>query len=226
MAPENTLAAVCAAVDADADACEVDVRATRDGQLVLMHDAALDRTTNGSGPLAGATLEEVRRLDAGSWMSRDFSGERVPTLREFLGALAGTRCGAVVEVKEPGLAGKVVEEIADAGMSRRSVVISFIIETLRELRGIEPRLRLGLLVNEDLGGSAEERAGILAARAAESGAEVLDLHHSMLDECLIAELKGRGPLVWAWTVNDRELFAVLRGWGIDGVTTDRPHEIR
>lgn len=202
VAPENTLAAVRAAVEAGADACELDVRATKDGYLVLLHDAILDRTTDGAGLLQESTLAAVRMLDAGAWMERPHAGERVPTLREVLDELKGSPCEAVVELKESREAEGAVREIKESGMMARSVVISFDGECLHELTRSEPRLRIGLLVDEELSETARERADALAARAKACGAGILDLHHSMLDEHLIRNLHRLGLLVWAWAVND------------------------
>lgn len=97
-APENTLAALEAAWRTGADVAEIDVQLTRDGVVVLMHDRALDRTTNGSGLLKDHTLAEIRALDAGSWFGDAFAGERVPTLDEVLEWSQG-RLGLLVELK-------------------------------------------------------------------------------------------------------------------------------
>jgi len=88
-APENTIAAFRKAIEMGADLLEMDVRETRDGHLVLMHDSTVNRTTNGRGRVAAMTLAEIKRLDAGSWFSSEFEGERVPTLKEALVAIRG-----------------------------------------------------------------------------------------------------------------------------------------
>ncbi len=88
-APENTIAAFEKAIELGADLLEMDVRETKDGHLVLMHDATVNRTTDGRGAVAAMTLAEIKRLDAGSWFSADFKGERVPTLKEALAAIRG-----------------------------------------------------------------------------------------------------------------------------------------
>jgi len=86
-APENTLTAFRKAIELGADLLEMDVRETRDGHLVLMHDSTVNRTTNGTGRVVAMTLAEIKRLDAGSWFGSEFEGERVPTLREALVAI-------------------------------------------------------------------------------------------------------------------------------------------
>ncbi len=88
-APENTIAALVKAIELGADLLEIDIRETKDGHLILMHDVTVNRTTNGSGPIAEMTLQEVKKLDAGSWFSPEFKGEKVPTLKEALTAIRG-----------------------------------------------------------------------------------------------------------------------------------------
>ena len=97
-APENTLPALEAALTTGADVAEIDVKLTKDGKLVLMHDPNLDRTTDGSGPGAAMTLAEIKKLDAGKWFDRKFAGTRVPTLDEVL-AWSGGRLGILLEMK-------------------------------------------------------------------------------------------------------------------------------
>ena len=97
-APENTLPALQAALDAGAQVAEIDVRLTRDGKLVLMHDGDVDRTTDGSGPVKAMTLGEVKKLDAGRWFDRKYTGIKVPTLDEVLAWSRG-RLGLLVDMK-------------------------------------------------------------------------------------------------------------------------------
>ena len=86
--PENTMPSFRAALEAGLDMIELDVHRTKDGQLIVMHDHTVDRTTDGTGPIAEKTLEEIKALDAGGWFSGEFRGERVPTLREFMELVA------------------------------------------------------------------------------------------------------------------------------------------
>ena len=88
-APENTVAAFRKAVEMGADLVEMDIRETKDGRLVIMHDVTVDRTTNGKGRVTDLTLAEIQKLDAGSWFDKKFAGERVPTLEQALDSLGG-----------------------------------------------------------------------------------------------------------------------------------------
>src|SRR5512135_2857797 len=108
-APENTLAAFRLAAEQEADAIELDVDLTRDGHVIVMHDATVDRTTDGHGRVADLTLDEIRRIDAGAWKGAAFNGERVPLLEEVFEAV-GQRMLINVEIKGMSLRGNGLEE--------------------------------------------------------------------------------------------------------------------
>ncbi len=135
LAPENTLAAFRKAIELGLDLIEIDVRETRDGHLVIMHDATVDRTTDGKGRVSDLTLEEIKRLDAGSWFSPKFAGERVPTLDEALSVMegralpdidfkAGTPEKLVEALSRHGLLGKVTLYCGDWDLLRRTLARS------------------------------------------------------------------------------------------------------
>ncbi|HUP57998.1 MAG TPA: glycerophosphodiester phosphodiesterase family protein [Bdellovibrionota bacterium] len=113
-APENTIPAFQKAIELGADLLEMDVRETRDGELVIMHDATLDRTTDGTGAVASRTLAEIRAFDAGSWFGAEWRGTRVPTFREVLRAIGG-RALPDVDHKAGDLA-KIRKELLEAGL--------------------------------------------------------------------------------------------------------------
>lgn len=127
--PENTLAALTATRDAGGTSAEIDAMLTADGELVLMHDDFLDRTTDGSGLVSAATLAEIRGLDAGSWFGPAFAGERVPTLAEALDHARNIGLGLVVEVKEFRNPDRALDRLADlidtAGFNDHAILISF-----------------------------------------------------------------------------------------------------
>ncbi|MCZ2152616.1 MAG: glycerophosphodiester phosphodiesterase family protein [Bryobacterales bacterium] len=114
--PENTLAAYRRAMEAGAYAIEIDLRLTKDGHLVSLHDGMLDRTTNGRGEVESLTLAEARELDAGSWFSKEYTGEKIPTFPEIL-ALAKGRVRVFLDLKDEGgaYARQVVEDVRRYG---------------------------------------------------------------------------------------------------------------
>jgi glycerophosphoryl diester phosphodiesterase len=122
--PENTLASTRRAIEAGAHAIEMDVRTTRDGHLVIVHDSTLDRTTDGSGRVGEHTLAEIRQLDAGGWFDPEYRGERVPTLAELLALCRRHRVGALLDLKEQGeaYARAVTAVVREAGDPKRTIV--------------------------------------------------------------------------------------------------------
>jgi glycerophosphoryl diester phosphodiesterase len=121
--PGNTLASVRRAIEAGAHAAEVDVRTTKDGVLVCLHDATVDRTTDGKGRVAELTLAELKKLDAGGKFDAKFRGERIPTLREVLQAARG-KIGVMIDLKEEGedYARKIAAEVREHGEPKRLVL--------------------------------------------------------------------------------------------------------
>ena len=149
--PENTLPALEAALDAGAHVAEIDVRLTRDGKLVLMHDATVDRTTDGSGPLSAMTLEEIKKLDAGRWFERKFAGTRVPTLDEVL-AWSNGRLGILVEMKnyperEPAFIDELIAAIKRNKAEGFALPAGFDHATLAEIHRREPTWRLEMILH-------------------------------------------------------------------------------
>ncbi len=145
--PECTLAALRRAIEVGATASEVDVRLTRDRQLVILHDQTLDRTTNGKGKIGSKTLAEVRRLDAGSWFDPKYRTERVPTLREVLEVGRG-KIDVLLDLKEQGEAydRQVAEAVKKHGSSKKTIVGVRSVAQARRFRRLLPKSRqLGLI---------------------------------------------------------------------------------
>ena len=139
-APENTLAAFEKAIEFGTYRTELDVRRCRDGHVVVMHDATVDRTTDGAGRVADLTLGELRRLKVGGT-------ETIPTLQETLLRVKG-RCKLLVEIKDPGMADDVVALIAGAGMGEDCTISSFDEDTLRQVKRCDPRIATAYFLTE------------------------------------------------------------------------------
>lgn len=147
-APENTMAAFRQAHADAADAIELDVLKTRDGRLLVMHDDTVDRTTNGTGLVKDLTLEEVQRLDAGSWFGKRFAGEKAPELGEVLD-WAKDKTRVVIEVKRETAAESSGQEFVDIirqkGVSDQVTVMSFNHEFVERVEALAPELDTGIL---------------------------------------------------------------------------------
>jgi glycerophosphoryl diester phosphodiesterase len=141
--PENTLLAVEQALTQKADAVECDVHLTADGEVVVIHNSTVDRTTDGHGEVGALTLEELRKLDAGSWKHSRFAGQRIPTLCEVVELVRG-RAQLFVELKgsSPELAHCVVEELRRCGVERQAWLFTAHNPTLEALRHLAPDMRV------------------------------------------------------------------------------------
>jgi len=217
--PENALAAFRRAIELGADFFETDVRLSRDGVPVLMHDAAVDRTTDGTGPIAGLSLEEIKRLDAGSWKAPQFAGERVPTLAEALD-LARGRIRVNIEIKDPAAAEPVVVAVHAAAMDNQVVVLCFDDHVLSRVRALAPDLARMVLVSSRAPGYPP--AGEIIRRCRAVGAAAMGVQHDGASADLIEAAHAAGIAVLFWTVNDPERMRELIALGADVVASDWP----
>jgi glycerophosphoryl diester phosphodiesterase len=212
--PENTLRAVRAALDLGVDAIEVDVHAV-DGELVVIHDQHLDRTTNGRGPLRSRTFEELRQLDAGG-------GERIPTLHEVAELVSGA-VPLIVELKGAETGRAVAQYVAQRVRSGRSRYEDFLVSSFDQyelLAAMETDSRVAravLFQGVPLG---------LADFATPLRPHSLHLSHEFIRAAFLADAKQRGHKVYVYTVDDPEEMRMLEQQGVDGVFTNCPSSFR
>ena len=226
-APENTLAAVRAAIAAGADMVEVDVTLTADGEVVVIHDDTLDRTTNGSGPVAEHTLEELLRLDAGAWFARRFRGERIPTLAQLLEEVRGRtlinveiKSEAVGEKAAGGIAERVVRLIREREMADQVVVSSFEPRALLHIAELDPELATASLYNEELHRDLDPLAIV-----GEVGARALNLSQDQATPAIVERCRQNGISVGVYTANRTDEMRRLIRMDVDAIFTDRPDRL-
>jgi glycerophosphoryl diester phosphodiesterase len=223
-APENTLAGLRRAKALGCAWVEFDVRLTGDGALVLCHDAALDRTTSGSGRVSASSLAAIRNCDAGSWFGPGFAGEKVPTLDEALALAAELGLGANIEIKsDRGREYATAAAVAAAIQSLRGhapalLVSSFQLPALIALGELAPPTPLGVLFRLVPRGWAE-----LARRL---GAIMIGADHRRLRPRRVAAIRAAGFQLAAFTVNDPARARLLFEWGVTSVFSDAPDIIR
>jgi glycerophosphoryl diester phosphodiesterase len=217
--PENTVAALRAAVAAGAPMVEFDVQQTKDGAWVLLHDATCDRTTDAVAKLGrkdvridALTLAETRALDAGAWKGKQFAGEKLPTLAE---ALAAVFPAIPLVERKAGDAASLVAELRRLDAIDRVVVQAFDWPWLREARAAEPRLALGVLGSKQL---TDE----LRAQAKAMGAQLVHWDHRTLDVAAAAKVRADGALLCVYTVDPDLLLLGAAAIGCDLITTNRP----
>lgn len=199
-APENTLAAFRLAAEQGADGVELDCQLSADGIPVVIHDETLDRTTNGRGAVKDLTAAELSRLDAGD-------GEHVPTLEEVFAALADTGCEVNVELKNsiepyPGLERAVLDVVDAAGFADRVWFSSFHHYSMRLVRELDPRARVGFLYSESLLDPWRY------ARALD-GAALHPYWQTLVIPGVLAGCRDAGVRTHAWTVNDADAMRQL-----------------
>jgi len=219
-APENTLAAIEAAITAGADAVEFDLHVTRDGVAVLFHDETLERTTGRAGLLAETSLAELRGLDAGAWFAASFTGEPVPSLDDALAGI-GTRLGRIYpEVKGYGRErdlDRMVDLVVERGLIDTTVFISMDWHALDRMRARHEALRIGYIVEK----RSRARDGL--ARAAGDPLALVDFRASLLleDPDLCSQAGVDGVDLAVWTVDDPEEASSLLALGVCRITTNR-----
>lgn len=213
-APENTLAGIRAGLALGVDGIEIDIRATADGEPVLLHDRDLDRTTSGQGPLAKQSLAALRSLDAGG-------GERVPTLAEALD-LTGGRCELIIELKaaEPldaaALTARVVAEVRARALGPRVWLWSFDAALLEAAAGYD--LRIAHLCREPSPATLE--------RARRLGLAGIALHERAASAQRVAGIIEQGFAPFVWTVNDARRIAQMVALPLHGVVSDFPERVQ
>ena len=206
--PENTVRAVKKAIEIGADAVEVDVRLTKDGYPIIMHDDTVDRTTNGTGKVSELTLNEIRKLDAGK-------GEKVPLLEEVLDVVRN-KALLVIEIKVPEAAIPSLELVEKKNMIDEVIFVSFSAESLEIIKSRNPSAHIGLIYTKP------SDSIVLAKRI---GCEVVLPFYRLATERAVAFAHRLKMLVIAWTVDDLKTAKLLKRRGVDGIASNYPDRI-
>jgi len=204
--PENTLRALKRALEYAVDMVEVDVRETKDGQIVVIHDETLERTTNGRGHVHQTSFSELRKLNAGK-------GERIPTLQEVIDLVKG-RVGLIVELKDPRTTDKVAEILAKNNFVDQTLVTSFIHSAVKTIKELNPQLKTGVIFR-----SAPIKPSQLALDA---NANALFPYHKYVTTRMIDDAHSNHLTINVWTVDTREEIEHYARIGVDGIVTNRP----
>ncbi|MGX1850968.1 glycerophosphodiester phosphodiesterase [Streptomyces sp. NPDC055299] len=239
-APENTLASIDAAARLGFEWVENDVQRTKDGELVILHDSSLARTTNveqvfpdrSPWNVSDFTLREIEKLDAGSWFGAKFKGERVPTLEDYMDEVEHNDQSLLMELKSPelypGIERETLRELRGAGwlnsahLKDRLVIQSFNADAIKTVHRLQPEVRTGFLGNPSVAD---------LPKFAKYCDQINPVHTAVTRDYVAAVhgLKGphRRPLdLYTWTVDDPATAVKVAGLGVDGIISNKPDVVR
>lgn len=213
-APENTLAAFQKAIDDMADYIELDVQLTESGEVVVMHDSNAYRTTGVDANIVEMSYNDIKKLDAGSWFSEEYAGEKVPLLKDVL-ELAQGKIKLNIELKPADngveLARRTVRLIEKYNMVNDCVITSFSNSVLQEVKSCNQDIKAGYILSAAYGDFyGMEQVDFFSVNAAFLSKRTIDAIHNS------------GKQVYAWTVNNKEAIKNLTNKGVDGIITDNP----
>ena len=223
LAPENTLAAIDVGARYGHTMIEFDAKLSRDGKIFLLHDDTLERTSNGWGIAGELTWDNLLKVDAGSWFSREFTGEPLPLLSQVAERCKQHGMMANIEIKPTtGLeveTGKAVALAARELWAGQTVPLlsSFAIDALEAAQLTAPELPRGLLLDEWRDDWQELTMRLQCVS--------IHLNHQLLDESRVKALKAAGLYILVYTVNAPRRAGMLLQWGVDAICTDRIDEI-
>jgi glycerophosphoryl diester phosphodiesterase len=228
VAPENTMAAFREAIAVGADGIEFDVRLTRDGVPVVIHDSTLRRTGSLPHRIADLTWAEVSKVDVGSWFKGSFVNETVPSLAELFTLFQSNNSTLYLEMKSDSaadqrpLAEACVRAINDHSLKERVIVECFQLPALKIVKEIDPEIKTVALFEPSFTNPSVLSDQRIINQATGVGASALALHHRLARASLVQKAKAGGLHVAVWTVDDPAWIERARATGIDALITNDP----
>lgn len=225
LAPENTVASVQLAWDLDVDASEIDVYITPDKRIVAIHDKTTKRTTGVDMEVSTTPSGELRKLDAGSFKSTDYEGEKIPYLEEIIATVPASKT-LFIEVKcGPEIVPLLKEVIEKSGKKSNIVLIAFDFETIAECKKAMADVPAYWLKGTDK--NPDTDAPVLhdislVEKVISGNLDGIDVNYAGINEQFVKAVHDRGLKIYAWTVNDVAEARRLVEMDVDGITTDRP----
>lgn len=204
-APENTLTSFRKAIEIGVDAIEFDVRRTKDGRIVVIHDADVKRTTDGEGLVSELTLKEIKSFSAEQ-------GEKIPTLEEALDFI-DKKVKMIIELKEVGTEEDVTSAVKERGLEKHVIISSFLEDAIKRVRDLDANVETGLIY-------AKHKNPIKAAL--ELKANYLIAMYRFIHTANVEKAHQNGLKVIVWTINNPEEVSQYIKKGVDGVASDKP----
>jgi len=228
VAPENTMAAFREALAVGADGIEFDVRLTRDGVPVVIHDSTLRRTGGLPHRVADLTWAEIKKIDVGSWFSSSFANEMIPSLAELFTLFQSNNSTLYLEMKcdlaseQRALAEACTRTIDEHGLQERVIVECFQLQALKIMKEINPEIKTVALFEPSFTNPSVLSDQRIINQAKDVGASALALHHRLARGSLVQKAKDAGLHVAVWTVDDPAWIVRAQITGIDALITNNP----
>lgn len=223
-APENTFAAVELALNCGASMVELDLQKTKDGKFIVFHDETLGRTTNGSGKISNFTWDEIKNLDAGSWYSEKFAGEKIPLLADMLEYL-GDKAYLNLEIKpkacfekEEDAIFEIIKIIKDANFQEKALVASFDYDALKLIKRIEPKFHTAAI---KIPGDKRTLSDVIS----ETKCEAIVCSERELSKKLSKEAQNLGIYIGVYGIDDEKALEKCVNYEVKAIATNYPADI-
>ena len=204
--PENTILSFKKAIELKVDFIELDIRKTKDGMLVVIHDEKVDRTTNGKGFVKDYTFDKIRKLDAGK-------GERIPTPEEVID-LAEGKCGLVIELKEAYTEKEIVKIIKEKRIAKKVIIVSFYPQFLQNVKNFSQEIKTGIVTRK----IPDDYLRI----AKNLNVEYVLIRKDKIKKEYVDNLHKLGLKVAAWTVDNKKYLKKMLDFGVDAIASNKP----
>ncbi|WP_138430570.1 glycerophosphodiester phosphodiesterase [Fodinibius saliphilus] len=229
--PENTMPAFEGAVAMNAEMIELDVLMSKDGVPVVFHDLSLDNHTDGNGYVPEYTLSELKKLDSGSWFSKNYAGQQIPTLEEVLQFAAGKialnieiKTEAVSDIIDGGVEQKSLELVKQYGMEEHVLFSSFDYRVIKHLKKLDPTIPVALLYNKH-----QSKNQLPHQQVREFSADAFNCSFRQFSKKWARDLREHGIPHFIYTVNSKRKMKKLIKSGVTGIFTNKPdvlHQVK
>jgi len=229
VAPANTMESIRQAIALGVDMIEIDVRQTRDGVLILIHNDTLDETTNGKGPVSAMDYADIKELDAGSWKDKRYAGERIPTLMEALDFARG-KVYLSLDLKDDTVIPAMLNAIEDSDMVDKVVICGCCEPQAKAIWNINKDITVALNTDTQLDKLAKREGKMdfireYIHRACRGRFAALNVSYGFVTEELVYRAHLRGLPVWTWTVDNIRDMEHLINVGVDAIYSNFPERL-
>jgi len=221
LSPENTLSSFKKALEIGVDGIELDIRSTKDKEIIVIHDNFVDRTTNGKGKANELTLKQIKKLNIIDKTGIKLLDETIPTLEEVIDLVRDKKAMLWIEMKEKGGEEKIIKLLESKGVINNVTLISFNSQNLKKVKTINPLVSTGIIIGNTRGTSSNFLQGVLS-----SYADIVDIEQKFISEEIVKMIHSRGKMVGVWTVNEKKKMKKFIEMGVEMLSTNYPQILK